>query len=141
MRIRILIVGNRSADAEMLKDRGFAIYTCNENTLYSMLSEVRPVVIFINSDNPQDSSSTRLYNQMLDNVQYASYPIMYTLAEDDVYLVNKKRTASKDKRTVITDNIIDGIKMALQSTTTYAKTRKMEVLSKNLTPPFYANRA
>src|SRR5438128_2089064 len=128
MRIRILIVGNKSADAEMLRDRGFAIYTCNENTLYHILPEVKPDVIFINSDDPQDFSSTKLYNQMLDNVQYASYPVMYTLAEDDVYLVNKKRTASKDKRTVITDNIIDGIKMALLPTSP-RKTRNIDVIS------------
>jgi len=140
MRIRILIVGNKSADAEMLKDRGFAIYTCNENTLYNMLGEIKPDVVFINSDDPQDFSSTKLYNQILDNVQYASYPIMYTLAEDDVYLVNKKRTASKDKRTVITDNIIDGIKMALLPASA-RKSKKIDIISRNITLPFYANRA
>lgn len=140
MRIRILIVGGKSADAEMLRDRGFAIYTCNENTLDGMVNEVKPDVIFINPDNPQDSGYTRLYNEVLDNVHYASYPIMYTLAEDDVYLVNKKRTASKDKRTVITDNIVDGIKMALLPTSP-RKARNIEIISKNITLPFYANRA
>lgn len=143
MRIRILMVGNNAEyltpDAEMLKDRGFAVYTCDETCVNEMIDEVKPAVVFINPDNP-GLVSTKVYHELLDNIHYASLPVIYTLSEDDVYLVNRKRTASRDKRNVICDNIVDSIKTALLSNTTFSK-RKRVKLHGNYPFPFYASRA
>lgn len=141
MRIRILMAGNSeaymAADAEMLKENGFLVYTCNEDTIDRMVDEVHPDVVFVNPKDPTDLHSMNAYQHFLDQVAYASYPVMYTLSDDDVYIVNRKRTASKHKRTVITDNIIDGIKTALLSN---LKSKRIPV--SNAVPfPSYASRA
>lgn len=143
MRIRILMVGNDpqylAPDAEMLKERGFGVYTCNDNCVSEMIEEVKPAVVFINPDNP-GLSSTKVYHDLLDNIQYASLPVIYTLSEDDVYLVNRKRTASRDKRNMICDNVIDSIKTALLADTNFNR-RKRVKLNGNYHTPFYASRA
>jgi hypothetical protein len=38
-----------------------------------------------------------------------------------VYLVTRKRTEAKEKRTIIADNVIDAVKMALQSNHSYSR--------------------
>lgn len=116
MRIRVLMVNGEmhptAPDAEMLKERGFAVYNCTDAIATEVAKEIRPDVIFINPDNP-GLGSTKVYHEILDDVAFASIPVIYTLSEDDVYLVNKKRTGSRDRRNIITDNIIDGIRSSL----------------------------
>jgi hypothetical protein len=143
MDIRILMTcdTNTSADAEMLKDKGFQVYTCEQSILSEMIDEIHPDVIFINPEHKDVMSTTaynNLYNNLLDNVHFASYPVIYTLSEDDVYIVNRKRTASKDKRTVIADNVIDGIKTALINNTPQ---RRINIRSTKVPSTYYANRA
>lgn len=138
MRIKILMVGSKegvSPDAEMLRERGFLVYSCAENTLSEMVDEIKPNVVFLNPDDGNDSNSIDTYNTLIDNVSYASYPVIYTLSEDDVYIVNHKRTASRNKRTVISDNIMDSIKTALIGTQALPKNVK------KLPFPYYSNRA
>lgn len=119
MRLKVLMVGNSegaNADAEMLRDRGFLVYTCSETTVNEMVEEVHPAVIFLNPEDSNNSKSIDVYNALLGNIFYTNYPVIYTMSEDDVYIVNRKRTSSKDKRTVISDNIVDSIKVALLGT-------------------------
>ena len=116
MRIKILMVGangDMNADAEMLRDRGFMVYTCKENIVKEMTDELQPAVIFLNPTDANNSDSLNVYNELLGNIFYTHYPVIYTMSEDDVYIVNRKRTTGKDKRTVICDNIVDSIKVAL----------------------------
>lgn len=117
MRLKILLTGsdkyNHEADAELLRDRGFLVYRCSETAVNAMIEEVHPDVLIINPTEEQPSSAC-LYHKLLRSIRYAKLPLIYTVAEDDVYLVNRKRTIPKDKRNFIVDNIIDGIKTALE---------------------------
>lgn len=137
------MVGNNAEylapDAEMLRDRGFAVYTCSDNIVSEMIEEIKPSVVFVNPDAP-GLSSTKVYHELLDNIHYASLPVIYTLSEDDVYLVNRKRTASRDKRNMICDNVIDSIKTALLADTAFTK-RKRVKLHGNYPTSLYATRA
>ncbi len=116
MRLKVLLTGKdkfqHEPDAELLRDRGFLVYRCEENFVNDMIEELHPDVLIINPTDEQEPS-TSLYNRLLDNIKYAKLPLIYTLLEDDVYLVNRKRTSSRGKRNFIVDNIIDGIKTAL----------------------------
>lgn len=116
MRLKVLLTGkdryNHEPDAEMLKEKGFLVYRCEETAVNDMIEEVHPDVVIINPLE-DGQSCTSLYHKLLDSIKYARLPLIYTLAEDDVYLVNRKRTSPKSKRNFITDNIIDGIKTAL----------------------------
>ncbi|MBS1772327.1 MAG: hypothetical protein JST82_05670 [Bacteroidetes bacterium] len=116
MRIKILMVTNKlgaqEADAEMLKSRGLLVYNCTEDVLNFMITEVRPDVVFINPDNP-GLHSTKVYHQLLQDRKYASLPVIYSLCEDDAYLVSRSRNAANDARNLMADNILDGIKLAL----------------------------
>ena len=131
MRIRILMIGNDPAylipDAQMLKDRGFTVYTSEETNYEGMIAEVKPSIIFVNFANP-GQASTELYNKILDSVKHANIPVVYTLSEDDVYLVNKSRTTmSRDKRNLICDNIVDSMKAALLSNANFTRKSRVKI--------------
>lgn len=100
-------------DVQMLKDRGMHVYTCLDYSIANeLVSEVRPDIIFINPEQP-GKEATELYHSLLDNVTFASIPVIYVLVEDDVYLVDRKRTASRERRNMIADNAVDAIRLAL----------------------------
>lgn len=124
MRLKILLTGKdkfqHEPDAEMLRDRGFLVYRCDESDVNDMIDEVHPDVLIINPT-VQEQSSTSLYNRLLNSIRYAKLPLIYTMSEDDVYLVNRKRTLSRGNRNFIVDNIIDGIKTALSGNSSRRK--------------------
>lgn len=142
MSIRILMVGNDAQhllpEAEMLKQRGLQVYTSTEGTVDEMVEEIKPDIVYFNPDAP-GVSSTKVYHHMLDNIHFARIPVIYTLLEDDTYLVNRKRTMSKDKRSLITDNIVDGIKAALSDDVSGRKSKRINF--KPVYTPFYATGA
>jgi PleD family two-component response regulator len=130
------MIGNDAAylipDAQMLKDRGFIVYTSNEDNFDGMIEETKPDVIFVNYNNP-GLNSTRIYHSILDNVKFANIPVVYTLSEDDVYLINKSRTTmSRDKRNIICDNIIDSIKAALLDNASFTRKSRVKISRKDL---------
>lgn len=117
MALRILMIGDDytylKTDEQMLRERGFRVYLCDDqNIATDMIGETKPDVVFINSQKPH-KSATDIYHKILDNILYASLPVIFTLLEDDVYLVNRKRTAVREHRCSISDNIVDAIKTAL----------------------------
>lgn len=118
MRLKILLTGNdksdHESDAELLRDKGFLVYRCKEAAVNDMIEEVHPDVLIINPIDEQPSD-TNLYQRILKSVKYAKLPLIYTLSEDDIYLVNPRRTTASEKRKFIVDNIVDGIKTALSS--------------------------
>lgn len=118
MRLKVLLTGrdkfSHEPDAEMLRDRGFLVYRCEENSVNDMIDELHPDVLIINPTDEKQSSSN-LYNRLLNSIKHAKLPLIYTLSEDDVYLVNRRRTLAKGARNFIADNIIDGIKTALDT--------------------------
>lgn len=143
MRIRILVVGNDYdslvPDMEMLRDRDFAVYSCQDEAVFDMIEEVKPALVFVNPDTP-GLSSTKVYHSLLDDMRFASIPVIYTLSEDDVYLVNRKRTAMRDKRNLICDNIVDGIKTALLDDAAFNKRKRVKI-PRSYDFPSYASRA
>ena len=70
------------------------------------------ILVFIN---PQKNNPVivQAYNNLLNNICFTNIPVIYTLSEDDVYLITRKRTTFKSKRSLIADNITDAIKKAL----------------------------
>lgn len=123
MRIKILMAGNNPAallaDSQLLRDKGMLVYTCfNMENIHILIDEVHPDVVFFD---PQKNSFfvAEAYNALLADIHFTQIPLIYTLAEDDVYLVTRKRTSSKTKRSLIVDNLIDAIKMALHNETSY----------------------
>lgn len=125
MRLRILIIGDDfnylKVDGAMLRSRGLRVYLCDKpDNVSELIGEVKPDIVFFNSKHP-DNTSAEIYHALLDNIIYASLPVIYTLMEDDVYLVNRKRTAIKEHRYMISDNIIDAIKMSMMSKAMPAK--------------------
>lgn len=117
MSLRILMIGNDSGyldtDAQLLREKGIRVYV-SENTgiVHDMIEEVKPDVVFFNWQTP-DNQSADTYHSVLDNIRFASLPVIYTLSEDDVYLVNRKRTASRDQRSLICDSMMAAIRAAL----------------------------
>jgi hypothetical protein len=117
MCLKILLISDNEramqADKIYLKDRGLYVHTClYSNIINDLVGEVKPDVIFINPTQ-QDNQSTDIYYRFLNDIRHLEIPIVYTLSEDDVYLVNRKRTAAKAKRNIMADNMIDAIKLAL----------------------------
>lgn len=117
MRLKVLLTGkdryHHEPDAEMLKEKGFLVYRCDEEVVKDMIEELHPDVLIIN---PTDDNhpATTLYHRLLKSIKYARLPLIYTLAEDDVYLVNGHRSR-RSRNSFIVDNIVDGIKTALSS--------------------------
>lgn len=128
MRIKVLLLGDDPlsvvSDAQLLRDRGLLVYTAfNLLNIEDLIKEIKPDVIFFDPHQP-NTGITDVYNNLVNGIYYTSIPVIFTLSEDDVYLVTRKRTASKDKRTIIADNILDAIKMALRTNKTYQKKEK-----------------
>lgn len=115
MRLKVLLTGKdkyyHEPDAEMLKEKGFLVYRCDETVVSDMIEEVHPDVLIINPTDEQQPATT-LYHRLLKSIKYAKLPLIYTLSEDDVYLVNGRRTP-RNRSSYIVDNIVDGIKAAL----------------------------
>ncbi len=124
MALRVLMTGNDreflKTDGKKLRERGFGVYICDQQIVEDMASEIKPDIILINSKVP-DKSSTDTYHSLTDNILYASLPVVFTLSEDDVYIVNRKRTALKEARYQKTDSLVGAIRMALSPADTEPK--------------------
>ena len=125
MRFKILMLGDDPvslmADGQLLKERGMMVYTAfNLENIDETIKEISPDLVFFD---PQQQSCeiTAAYNILVNSSSFVNIPVIYTLTEDDVYLVSRKRTATKEKRNLIADNIIGAVKMALRSNKTYEK--------------------
>ena len=116
MRIKILMVGNNPAalvaDEQLLRDRDMLVYTAfNLENIPEMITEVKPNIIFFNS--PKSNPVTETYNSIVNSIYFKDIPVIFTLSEDDIYLVTRKRTETGEKKKLTANNIIDAIKMAL----------------------------
>ena len=95
-------------DAEVLKERGMLVYTCNDAIAEDMVAELSPDVVLVNPNVPS-AAITKAYHKLL---RHFKIPIVYTLAEDEQYLVNIRNTANKLVK-LVTDNIVDGIRNSI----------------------------
>ena len=121
MRIKILIVSDDMntvvADEQLLKERGFLVYTCfNTDNIDYLMVEIKPDVLFFDTHN-MARPVIDAYNRIVTDIEHTNVPVIYTLVEDDIYLINRKRTIIKEKRNLIADNIVDAIKQTLQTDT------------------------
>ncbi len=117
MCIKILLVGDDPGstlvDNQLLRERGLLVITTfNLQNIGEIIAEVKPDIVFFDPHKP-NNLITDTYNDLVNDINFTQLPVIFTLSDDDVYLVTRKRTASKEKRTGIADNIIDAIKMAL----------------------------
>jgi hypothetical protein len=124
MRLKILMVTNGGSescpDAEVLKERGMLVYTCNDVIAEDMVAELSPDVVLVNPDVPS-AGITKTYHKLL---RHFKIPIVYTLAEDEQYLVNIRNKANKLVK-LVTDNIIDGIRNSVSRSVTNRYTAKI----------------
>lgn len=112
MRLKVLMVTNKAnelnPDAEVLKERGMLVYTCNDTIAVDMVTELSPDVVLVNPAEP-NAGITRTYHKLL---QHFRIPVIYTLAEDEQYLVNIRNKTNRLVK-LVTDNIIDSIRKSI----------------------------
>jgi DNA-binding NtrC family response regulator len=125
MRLKVLLIGDDPvslvADGQLLKERGLMVFSAfNMQNITEIINEVKPDVLFFD---PQQTNNTinETYNSLISNVIFNGLPIIFTLTEDDMYLVTRKRSNTREKKNLIADNMIDAVKMALRSSKTYYK--------------------
>lgn len=132
MRFKILLVTNKdkatAADAEMLRERGMLVYTCDSSIAAEMVGEIVPDVVLVNPNEP-DASLTKSYHSLLQQKKDMNIPVIYTLAEDELYLINIRRRNKIERRTA--DNIIDSIKTSLTDVIAHNKSKSYNLPAGN----------
>jgi len=102
------------ADARILKNKNVLVYnTYNVDNLDALVDEIRPNIIFINASCPDNYINT--YKGVINDDRYVKVPVIYTLAEDNVYLVNKPISSSKERRKIIAESVVDAVKISLRN--------------------------
>jgi len=115
MRIKVVMFGSDPvslmADAQLLRERGLLVISAfNMQTVNELVSEVKPDVVFFDPSEP-NNLVTDAYNTFK---QHSHIPVIFTLAEDDMYLVTRTRH-SHNGRALVADNILDAVHMALDA--------------------------
>jgi len=137
MRIKILMVGDDpaalTADIQLLRDKNLLVYTSfDTDNLIPLIEEIQPDLVFINPQN-ENLNLTEVYNTIVNNT-FFNFPVVYTLSEDDIYLVTRKK--GKGKRKVIADNMLAAIKLALQYSDHSSPKSDFEILLPIIVPSF-----
>jgi response regulator RpfG family c-di-GMP phosphodiesterase len=112
MRIKVVMFGSDPvslmADAQLLRERGLLVISAfNMQTVNELVNEVKPDVVFFDPSEP-NNLVTDAYNAFK---QHSHIPVIFTLAEDDMYLVTRPR----NERALVADNIVDAVHMALEA--------------------------
>ncbi|MCW3123658.1 MAG: hypothetical protein JWQ38_3150 [Flavipsychrobacter sp.] len=144
MRIKVLLIGDdpayKVADAQLLRERGLLPFTAfNPQNIDELVAEIKPDVVFFDPHST-NNMITDAYNSFVGDITHTQTPVIFTLADDDVYLVTKKRTTAKGKRTNIADNIISAVKMALQTAKSYHK-KTYKIPHQTIAIPTFISRA
>ena len=138
MRIKILLLGDdpvsMMADAQLLRERNMLVFTAfNLRNVNELINEVKPDLIFFDAGK-SNIEITQAYNDIVNGIWFTNIPVVFTLSEDDVYLVTRKRTEEKNKRTFIADNMIEAIRMALSTGKTFQKKPKPDTKQPDINP-------
>lgn len=136
MPLRILMIGDDEAylatDRDFLKERGIRVYTSvAAEHVDELISETDPDLVFLNYRNP-GIQEMDLYHNVLDNLHMVRKPVIFTLSEDTAYLVSRDRTASRNQRNHISDNIRDAVKQAFAITCMPGKGRAVPQFRKTV---------
>ncbi|MDR3680419.1 MAG: hypothetical protein P4L41_10675 [Flavipsychrobacter sp.] len=118
MDLRILMISDDPcyiiADVQLLRDKGFRIYTCfNFENISDLIREINPHVVFFNLK--QHSSILDSYHNKpdLSNMAYTS-SVVYSIDEDGSYMIVPHGNEANKKRLILSDNIITAVKTALR---------------------------
>ncbi len=118
MDLRIMMVGEDPCfvqpDIQLLRDKGFRVYTVfNQENIYDVYNEIAPQVVFFNATTPKISGilSTRLTNKILRRRS----AIIYTISEDDTYMVVQFLYDMNRKHVTLADNLVGAVKTALMN--------------------------
>jgi DNA-binding NtrC family response regulator len=138
MRIKILLVGDDPvslmADGQVLRDRGMLVFTTfNTDNLHDLISEINPDLLFFDPKT-QDKRTADTYNDIINDSNYAGIPVIYTLSEDEVYLITQKKTETKVRKSLTADNMTTAIKEALYSNKSHHK-KAGKTINPTLLPP------
>jgi DNA-binding NtrC family response regulator len=115
--MKILLMGDDPlllmTDGQFLRDKGFHVHTAfNLDHIPTIIDEVKPDLVFFDPY-LQNNRVTDAYNSLVCTAGFKNIPVIYTLEEDEVYLVTRRRTNLKQKYTAIADNIISALKLAV----------------------------
>ena len=115
MRIRVLLVStdeaNGKRDRKLLTNHGFQVFHCHSDQVPERAGVIQPEIILIN--NGEVIGENNIYNTLSNNVLLARFPIVFILAENEVYLINRKRTAMKENRYLISNSLFDAMNQAV----------------------------
>ena len=101
------------ADGQLLRDRAMLVHTTfNLENIPEIIIEVKPNIIFFDSTK-KSNLITEAYNNIINSIYFKNIPVIFTLSENDMYLVTPKRTEMGERKKLTADNIIKAIKMAL----------------------------
>lgn len=144
MRIKILLLGDYPPslvpDTQLLRDRGMLVFTAfNLDNIDALVDEIKPDVVFFDGQHPSNLMNDA-YNSFVSNERFTHIPVLFTLTEDDLYLVTKKRTEVKSKKKVIANNIISAIKMAF-NVEKHQEKRTYKIHYPSIAMPTFNNRA
>ncbi len=127
MRIKVVMFGSDPvslmADAQLLRERGLLVISAfNMQTVNELVNEVKPDVVFFDPSEP-NNLVTDAYNAFK---QHSHVPVIFTLAEDDMYLVTRTRHRHIE-RALVADNILDAVHMALEAEPVRVAKREVKV--------------
>ena len=114
MHTRILIAGDDqmtlAADSMLLKDRGMYVYTVMSiENIPELIDEIKPDILFFDSVK-MGNDIKDAYNNTVNNTAFKNIPVIFTLSEDEMYLVKRGIRKKLSKA----DNVVDAVKMALE---------------------------
>lgn len=115
MNLRILMISDEKKllyqDKKLLSEKGFEVFISDSSASMSwMINKVNPGAVLIGAKNMEENS-TRLYHEFLDNLLFAHLPVIFALSEAEVYIINRKRTINKEKRSFICSNVTDAVSL------------------------------
>lgn len=101
------------ADVQLLRDKEFRIYTCfNFENMGEVIREIKPHVVFFNLKYYSSILDSYHNKPDLSNIAYTS-SVIYSIDEDDTYMIVPHGSEINKKRLILSDNIITAVKTAL----------------------------
>ena len=84
------------ADSQLLRERGIMVFTAfNLQNINELISEVKPDIMFFDPRSADNYLINESYNDVINNALLNKIPVIFTLTEDDLYLVTRKREDAK----------------------------------------------
>jgi len=116
MDLRILMVGDDPSyilpDIQLLRDKGFRVYTVFNNVnINDVFEETKPHIVFFNFTELKKSGKQHI--KLTNSILKQRTSIIYSIKEDDTYMVVQYKDAVNKKHVTLADNLIAAVKTAL----------------------------